>query len=122
MPEISLFVIKIPKGRFLLIINRYTFTYEKEGVQKFIWECVCWKSNKCNGRVHTNDSFTNPKILTKLGGHYHEPNPMACEVKKVMNAIKESAITRNLQPNQIIATHTVTLLSASKGVIRESPV
>lgn len=42
---------------------------------------------------------------------------MKCEVKRVMNAIKESAIATSLQPNQIIATHTASMSSASKGVM-----
>lgn len=50
--------------------------------------------------MHTNDSFTDPKILTKLSVHNHELSPMACEIKKVMNAIKQSTITTNLQPNR----------------------
>lgn len=113
----ELSVLKTTKGRPMIAYNGYTFTYDKGGLQKHIWKCTYWQKTKCRARIHTTNSFINPVITQALSNHNHEPEPIACEIKKVMGDIKEAANATTLPPTQLIASHVATMSSAAQGMI-----
>lgn len=116
MADTNLSVMKTSKGRPMLARNGFTYTFHKDGLHKYLWRCTNWQK-KCFARMHTTDSYVDPQLIRETGTHTHEPNPMKCEIRKVMNVIKDSAISTTVSPNQLIATHTTALSSASKGMV-----
>src|SRR5581483_9917472 len=103
MSSETLEILSSRKGRALLKLNGYLFQFSKNGVNKFIWRCDQWRKFKCPSRLHTDESTQSPSLLCQLGSHNHEPNAIACEIKKVMTAIRNDAKSSSQVPAKIIA-------------------
>ena len=73
------------KGKRLLILNGYSYTFEKHGVDdKVFWRC---RDRSCKGRLHTRGE----RIAVDPSEHNHVPSYSKLSATKAVAAIKRRA-------------------------------
>jgi hypothetical protein len=114
MAEERVEVVSSRKGKPMISKQGYLFQFAKDGMEKKIWMCDQRLKLKCPVRLHTSDNLTNPRVLSELGTH--NPNAIACEIKKAMGNIRMDSATPTLPPAIIIANNVRGMSSAAQGL------
>lgn len=96
-----------------LVDNGHLYVKEKVCGEKSIWKCDQFYQMKCHARVHTSEDC----ILKRLGEHNHAGNIARVEASKVINQIKEKAITCQESTHAIATEAYVGISSAVSGVL-----
>lgn len=110
MTEYNISVVPSQKGALKLHINGFTFTKNRQTVDKFYWDCEFKvnKLHKCKSRVITN-AFSEVGCATVLsfsGEHNHEGNPIRVDVACNLQDLKSKTSTQlPMKTSQIIQNH-----------------
>ncbi|KAF2904597.1 hypothetical protein ILUMI_01578 [Ignelater luminosus] len=56
----------------MLCLEGHDFVFEREGLEKDIWECKLRCDSKCWARIHTNQGENNRRLLKRVSAHNHE--------------------------------------------------
>ena len=60
------------KNMKLLILNGYTYLLHREGVNKMIWCCAKYFTNKCPSLCYTTTQTKSSDVISSIG-HNHAP-------------------------------------------------
>lgn len=110
-------VIYTTKGKTGISYKGNFFYHNRTGTHKIFWLCSKHQSKKCNARLHTNDSTTNPQLIDEVGTHTHGPDAVDCEKRETMANIRSDAITTSSSPAIIIAQNVRQVSSATQGAL-----
>lgn len=94
----SLHYVKSNKGRDLLLVDGYTYRFEKTINEKKHWKCTDYAKFKCRARCHTE----NEEVL-KVSSHNHVQDAAKVEVRKTMDKVKTHGKSTQESTQQIIA-------------------
>ena len=110
MSRMPLEFVKSNKGRDLLLVDGYTFRYEKTIKEKSHWKCTDYDKFKCRARCHTEG-----KDIVKVSVHNHVPDAAKVEIRKTIEKMKVQAKTTQESTHQIVAASLRDISTAVAG-------
>lgn len=100
--------VKSEKGKSKLSLDGFLFVKDKQLANKIYWKCENFQKTKCKARIITDGINTK---CTKE--HNHGGDAASVEVAKIMEDIRNAAITTRDTPQFIISNHVHKISSSS---------
>lgn len=103
-----------------ILKDGFVFNFHRPGLDKIFWECSERRRNKCNARLQTSESTTNPVLILETGTHNHNPDALKTESREILSNIRTDARATLDAPSIIIARNVQQSSSATQGILPAS--